>query len=750
MSLFEELKRRNVIRVGIAYAVGAWLLVQGADLILDLVGADDWVLRAVAGLLALGFIPAVVFAWAFEITPEGIKKEKEVDRTRSITHHTAKKLDIATMALLVGAIVLLALDRFIPSAQEDQQQVSSSQAEDGAGEAGASFAGDQTPTAEPSSKSIAVLPFVDMSPAKDNEYFTDGLTEELLNILAQIKSLQVAGRTSSFAFKGKTEDLREIGEKLNVNTLLEGSVRKDDKNQKIRVTVQLINVADGYHIWSDNYDRDLEDIFAIQEDIALQVAEALKINLLGEEETRIVDHSRADMNAYDLYLQGLQAFNLYTFEELRRAESLLQQSLAIDANYLPTKLALARTVIELAESGAMPAPEAVSRATPLLNEVLQVEPANDEAITYRGQAQELDREPKAARQSFEEALNINPRNAVALTEYGGVLLGLGRVDEALQYMHQAAGIEPYDVSVQWSLCLAYAMIINAEATLRECDRIGEIQPGNPMQAYGKGFLYEFNGDIPRELFWNIKAIELDPDDHELQALVAMAWLDLGDMEQAKDWLQRSARQGANRPGTVSARILTLLHDEQYQQALEVAQKAHDENLPSRQNSTRTINRVLVGEAVRQRDFDKAIDLLQQGLPGGLAQALETESPQDIGGLAGIAQLMNMQDPGSDQAKALVRHAEALSQQADSRRIPYTVGINLALIGAAQHDKTSAIDGLRLAIEKGWNSDWHATMHNDWRFEFLHQEPEYQELIAMLEHDMERKRLEAYELLGLSL
>ena len=607
------------------------------------------------------------------------------------------------------------------------------------------------PALEPEQKSIAVLPFVDMSPAKDNEYFTDGLTEELLNILAQIKSLQVAGRTSSFAFKGKTEDLREIGEKLNVNTLLEGSVRKDDKNQKIRVTVQLINVADGYHIWSDNYDRDLEDIFAIQEDIALQVAEALKVNLLGEEQTRIVEHTRTDLNAYDLYLQGLQAFNLYSFEELRRAESLFEQSLAIDADYLPTKLALARTWIELAESGAMPAPEAVSRATPLLNEVLQIEPANGEAITYRGQAQALDRDRNAANQSYEQALTINPRNAVALTEYGGSLLfELGRVDEALQYMHKAAEIEPYDVSIQWSLCIAYAMIVDVKASLRECDRIGEIQPGNPMQDYGKGYLYDFTGDIPRELFWNIKATELDPDDHELQALVAMAWLDLGDMKQAKDWLQRSARLGPNRSATVSARILTLLHDEQFQQAMELAQKAHDEKLPGRQNSTRTISRLLVGEAVRQRDYDRAIDLLQQELPGGLAHALETESFQDVGALSSIAHVLNLQDPGSDQAKALLSHAEVLSQQVDSRLLPYVRGLRQASLGAARQDKSATIDGLRMAIDQGWNNDWHATLYTDWRFEFLHQEPEYKQLIAMLERDMEKQRLEAYELLGLNL
>ena len=266
MSFLEELKRRNVFRVGIAYVVTSWLVLQVADIVIDNIDAPDWLMRAIMLVLVIGLPLALIFAWAFELTPEGIKKEKDVDRTQSITHQTGHKLDRTIIVILALALGYFVWDKFATPGTEIAQTDSteSSQTEP----AGTRLAGDEPQAGAPTQKSLAVLPFVDMSPAKDNEYFTDGLTEELLNILAQIKSLQVAGRTSSFAFKGKTEDLREIGEKLNVNTLLEGSVRKDDKNQKIRVTVQLINVADGYHIWSDNYDRDLEDIFAIQEDIA--------------------------------------------------------------------------------------------------------------------------------------------------------------------------------------------------------------------------------------------------------------------------------------------------------------------------------------------------------------------------------------------------------------------------------------------------------------------------------------------------
>jgi TolB-like protein len=300
MSFIAELKRRNVFRVGIAYVITAWLILQLADIVLDNTAAPAWVMHVIMLLLAIGFPLAVLFAWAFELTPEGLKKEKDVDRTQSITHQTGHKLDRTIIVVLALALGYFAWDKF-RSPPDAANAGIQAEGRETAGAHESAAAATATPT-QPAQKSLAVLPFVDMSPAKDNEYFTDGLTEELLNILAQIKGLQVAGRTSSFAFKGKTEDLREIGGKLNVNTLLEGSVRKDDKNQRIRVTVQLINVGDGFHIWSDTYDRDLEDIFAIQEDIARQVAEALKVNLLGEDAGQIAVNSRTGMNAYDLYL----------------------------------------------------------------------------------------------------------------------------------------------------------------------------------------------------------------------------------------------------------------------------------------------------------------------------------------------------------------------------------------------------------------------------------------------------------------
>jgi len=738
MSFIAELKRRNVFRVGIAYAITSWLLLQVADVVLDHITAPDWVFKTIMLLLAIGFPLALLFAWAFELTPEGLKKEKDVDRTRSITQQTGRKLDRTIIVIMALALGYFTWDKFLtkPTAVMPDNT--------GAPVTAAATAKTELPAGQ---KSIAVLPFVDMSPARDNGYFTDGLTEELLNILAQIKNLQVAGRTSSFAFKGKDEDLREIGSKLNVNTLLEGSVRKDDQHQRIRVTVQLINAEDGFHIWSDTYDRSLEDIFAIQEDIARQVADALKVNLMGEGGKAVAVQARTGMNAYDLYLKGLQSLNLVTFGGLRESARLFKESLAVDPQYLPTKLALARSWIDQAGTGAIPAPEAIEKATPLVDDVLRADPANSEAYTYRGQLQLMGNDGKAARQSFEQALSSNPRNAVALKEYGMYLFDIGHSDEGLGYLRQAASIEPYDAQVQWKLCATQAFMGDEAGTRHECGRIGEIQPANPMQYYGMAYLYLFRGDLVSYISWNLKAADLDPDDPELLAGVSRAWMDLGDMQQADLWLQKAARLAPDSPATVVARIQSLLQTEQHQQALSLAQKAYDDKLPDRHGSGAAISGLLVNDAVRRHDFDRALSILRQELPKGIRSPLQADEPGDIELLAGMAQVMKMQNPMSEEATALLDHADELNRRPGDRSIPFSRFMRQACIEVARGNKNPAIKALQQAFHAGWRLDWRETLNDDFRFESLHDEPEYKHLIAMLEEDLQKQRKDAHTLLG---
>ncbi|NNE06718.1 MAG: adenylyl cyclase, partial [Xanthomonadales bacterium] len=307
MSLLEELKRRNVIRVAVAYVVVAWLLAQVLELVFDSFGTPDWVMKTVLALLAAGLALAVFFAWAFELTPEGLKREKEVDRAQSITGQTGQKLNRVIIALMALALAYFAYDKFVLGGPPDAATL------DSAAQAAAPAATQTTPEPE---KSIAVLPFVDMSPEQDQDYFTDGLTENLLNALARLNELKVAGRTSSFAFKGKNEDLRSIGAQLGVAHVLEGSVQKS--GERVRITAQLINAEDGYHLWSESYDRTLDDIFAVQDEIANEVAQAMQIALLGNRIESPPADSQHSGTAYNLYLKGLYELNRGTLESNQR------------------------------------------------------------------------------------------------------------------------------------------------------------------------------------------------------------------------------------------------------------------------------------------------------------------------------------------------------------------------------------------------------------------------------------------------
>ena len=318
MTLYSELRRRNVLRVAAAYIVSAWLLIQIAETIFPLFGFDDGPARIVVIVMVIGFLPALIVSWIFELTPAGLQKEKDVDRSQATVTQSAKKFDRITMLVLVLAVSYFAFDKFVLS-ESREKFIAESARQEGLSEA---------LLAIKNNKSIAVLPFVDMSPNQDQEYFADGIAEELLNELAQLEGLNVAGRTSSFSFKGSEEDLKSIGEQLSVTNILEGSVRKDGND--VRITAQLINSQTGFHLWSDTYDRRIDDIFYIQEDIARSVAGALSIALDVEGRNDLPGTGTSNVEAYNAYLEGRARGRVGRSDQ---AAVYFQRAIDIDPNY---------------------------------------------------------------------------------------------------------------------------------------------------------------------------------------------------------------------------------------------------------------------------------------------------------------------------------------------------------------------------------------------------------------------------------
>lgn len=322
--MFSELHRRNVVRVGIPYTVVAWLLLQVADVVMENIGAPDWVMQALLFLLLLGLLPALIFAWVFELTPEGIKRESEIAEGVSVVHQTRRKLDTLIIVTLVVAVAYLFWEGRLREPGADASLASSSQSQQGkAGEeqltgmdalrqqteAAARALESGSSSADSDGKtSIAVLPFVNLSSDPEQEYFSDGISEELLNVLAQIPELRVAARTSSFQFKGDNRDIGEIAQLLKVGHVLEGSVRK--AGTRLRITAQLIEAEDGFHLWSETYDRELEDVFAIQDDISQAIAAALTAELsLGDGMSPGASKATANTAAYEAFLKGRALVN---------------------------------------------------------------------------------------------------------------------------------------------------------------------------------------------------------------------------------------------------------------------------------------------------------------------------------------------------------------------------------------------------------------------------------------------------------
>jgi TolB-like protein len=316
MSLFAELKRRNVIRVVIAYAIVAWVTAQVAEFAFENFGAPDWVLKSVVVMLLLGLPLAVFFAWAFELTPEGIKREKEVDRSRSIVSETGRKLDRMIIGVLVIAVAWFAWDKFYVGADPEPSVDAMVQ---------------QANVAKTEDRSVAVLPFLAMSSGPDDEYFADGLTEEILNSLAQLPELLVTARTSAFSFKGQDVPIQEIATALGVQHIVEGSVRRS--GDRLRVTAQLIRAQDGFHLWSENYDSSSTDTIAVQENIAEQIAAALDVVLDEKKRAAMRDAGLRDVEAFTLYQKGIQIYErahgeIETIDGLRQANNYFEQVIA--------------------------------------------------------------------------------------------------------------------------------------------------------------------------------------------------------------------------------------------------------------------------------------------------------------------------------------------------------------------------------------------------------------------------------------
>lgn len=462
MSFLAELRRRNVIRMAGLYLVAAWLATQVAGTLLPMFDAPPWIARAVVIALAIGFVPALVFAWVFELTPDGLKRDADVPAAESIAPQVAHRLNRAIIVVLLLALGYFAFDKFVLAPR--RELAIAAQAKQ-AGEA----------VAAPG-KSIAVLPFVDMSQAKDQEYFSDGLSEELLDKLAKLPQLKVIARTSSFSFKGTNSGIPEIARKLGVATVLEGSVRKSGNT--LRITAQLVRASDSANLWSDTYDRELTDVFKVQDEIAGAVVAALKLKLLppATEAARQTDN----MQAYEHYLLGNELMAVGSIESYHQASEEYRRASELDPSYVAAVVGRANAHGTIADLTANA--EAADLAMGLVDHAIDMAPNDPGALSARAwmRAQFL-WDWKGARSGYEAALRADPNAIDAMRRYAWLLATLGQLPEAIALARHVRERDPLGTDALWTL----GLMLNGAGQAAEAARL--------MRESGKAKTSEYVG-----------------------------------------------------------------------------------------------------------------------------------------------------------------------------------------------------------------------------------------------------------------
>jgi adenylate cyclase len=561
-NFFAELKRRNIYKVAVAYAVVAWLLIQAASIFFPAFDAPPWVMKLFIIVIIFGFPVALIFSWAFEITPEGIKLESEIQPSKSIKRRTGRKIVAMTIALAVVAAGLFVYQLVRSKSIVTPRPVTQPEARPG-------FQSEAA-TAAPN-KSIAVLPFVNMSADKNDEYLSDGMTEELINVLAKVPGLRVPGRTSCFAFKGKNEEdiFRKVGDQLHVGTVLEGSVRK--AGDKLRVTAQLINVSDGYHLWSKDYDGDVKDILNFQSNVAEQVVQALQVQLGTEAARALSKKPTENAEAYRLYLLGRYHFAKFTRVGWTNAIHYFEQALQIDPGYTLAYCGLADTY-GWAGGQTLPGREAWAKEMEFARKALALDPNLAEAHLSMGTALYSVLGPYASEKELDRAAELNPNLPLIYDQYGWTFSEMGRFDDAITAEKKALELDPLNTFLNTDLAFFLYWARRYEEAITQIRKTLELDPNNAFAhsilgwcLIWKGSKTEARAEFQRattldDLPWYVGSLgyacavsgdraKAEQILRELEDLAkqryvspanrASVYLGLGENEKALDWLEKA-------------------------------------------------------------------------------------------------------------------------------------------------------------------------------------------------------------------
>ena len=720
MSFYKELKRRNVVKTSVLYVVASWLLLQVTDVLSSLLPVPEWAGSLVVMLLVLGFFPALIFSWVYELTPEGLKLEKAIDRSQSITPETGRKINVLIIVMLALAIVAVVVDRLIPEHGPVAEIRGIEELEETAVTDPARIAA-VGPVRTPE-LSIAVLPFVNMSDDAANEFFSDGISEEILNSLARAKDLKVVGRTSSFAFKGRNEDLRTIGEALGVSHILEGSVRK--AGVKVRITAQLIKTDDGFHLWSETYDRELTDIFAIQDEIATAIFDQLKVYLSVDQHDIVFASLRAEVSAFDLYLEAKQKIYLRRRASLEQAAELLEQAIAIDPGYAPAyaQSGIVSMLLSDEQYGTIPKIEAHARAKPLLDKALALDAESADSWAGLGLYLNGTGEPEQATEVLHKALEINPSLVNARHWLAGATRAIGDLEAVRRIQEEVLVRDPLYLPGINNILDDYFMqgeIQRAEALL---NRVRPYMPASRTMVGWEGVLNFESGRIADSMPYFESSYEMAPDNPSSKSQLSRVLL-------FSQQYERLAEAGLD-----EFRVYALMRLDRSDEALKLARK-----LAANSNGL-ALFRVLV----QLGRYGELIDFVESRWPS--LQAFEADYPGRDGwsehNYMGLI-AFSYQRLGNTVKfeEAMVRFKAALDYQREVGANNHPFAFAEAVYAVLAGDHKTALSRLTRAFEGGFTVD--GRLSKFWpMFAPLDGDPRYEAIVTrMIQHlNSERAKL----------
>ena len=720
-NLLTELKRRNVFKVAAAYAVVGWLTIQVTESLAPRMALPDWVPSLIILLLLVGLPIAIIFAWAFELTPEGIKKSKDVDISQSITHATSRKIDF----IIIGALVLI-----IGGMGYERLTLESTPIDNAANAQDIA--------------SIAVLPFADMSPDGDQEYFSDGISEEILNVLAKTPDLHITSRSSAFSFKGKDFKISDIAKELGVDHVLEGSVRKSGTT--VRITAQLIQADGDKHLWSETYDRDLSDIFAVQDEISAAIVAALKEELglaIVESSTKSVS---INPEAFDLYLHGQQSFKQNSFASLETAIASFKAALALEPDFQAARIALAEVLTRQIITGSRSDQALLDEAEVLLNIVLVAEPDSGKAFYALANVARIRNDRAEQLLHIKQAYSLNPNDADIITVYAtsvGPELGEGKARELFA---RAERLDPLNSTIAF---------IKAEYLLSRLQAYGEAEEAlrramvlNPEVGDYPFFLGRLHGywmgDVAAAVSNYELTLTLDPSDPDGLIYLSKAYLSLGDSDRALKYANQALSITPTSGEALEVKVGALIALGRTDEALKLVETSFDNADIFYRRASKEILAVFgVKLLLDKHAYDRAEAFLFARRPE-LKELDYSAPPQSLNGrvyasalLAAIYRVVGKEA----EARRITDRNKSIDKEMLLGNKPRLDGfdyISLAYVGMGRLRDDEVIGLLEASINGGALLDWRSYINMDPVFMPLHEHPRYIALTRRIEAEMARQ------------